>query len=136
LQPKQVVADQTVFKRFHFLPIFAALVCLCGCDKLAGPELRELAGGYRLKRVPNSNDFALILPQGSGGLIIDEIGWRKPIIIARGRGSFYWEVMNTARAEHKQLSNDALKSDPTFKSIEVAPAPQAWTTLKPNSRIW
>ena len=113
-----------------------ALFCLCGCDKLAGPELRELAGGYRLKRVPHSNDFALIPPQGSGGLIIDEIGWRKPIIIARGRGSFYWEVMNTARAEHRQVSNDALRSDPACESIEVVPAPQAWTTLKSSSRIW
>ena len=70
----------------HFrLIIFIALTCFCSCERLSGPESRELAGGYRMKRVRGSNDFALIVPNESGGLIIDEIGWRKPLIVARGK---------------------------------------------------
>jgi hypothetical protein len=114
----------------------AALACLCACDKLRGPESREIAGGYRLKRVGNANEFALIIPHGSGGLIVDEIGWREPVIIARGGGSYYWEVINTAHAERKQVSSETLKSDPVYQKIEAIPADRAWASLKPDSRVW
>ena len=49
-------------------------VWLCSCDSnLFGPESREIAAGYRLKRVNNPNQFALTIPHEEGGLIIDEI---------------------------------------------------------------
>jgi hypothetical protein len=99
-------------------------------------ESRELAGGYRLKRVRGSNDFALIIPNQSGGMIVDEIGWRKPLIVARGSGSQYWEVINTARAEHTRVSDEALKSDANYSSIHVVAANKAWSELNPNARLW
>jgi hypothetical protein len=111
------------------------LVCLCSCDRLSAPESRELAGGYRLKRV-GSSDFAVIIPHGSGGLIVDEIGWREPLIVARGNGSRYWEVINTARAEHIRVSDETLRSDAAYKSIEITTADKAWAALRPSTTIW
>jgi hypothetical protein len=74
---------------------------LCSCDaNLFGPESREIAGGYRLKRANTLNEFALTIPNEDGGLIIDEIGWREPLIFARALGSQYWDVINTAHAQH------------------------------------
>ena len=118
------------------LMVVAALFSCCSCERLSAPESRELAGGYRLKRVRGSNDFALIIPHESGGQIVDEIGWRKPLIIARGNGSEYWEVINTARATHTRIRDDSLKADSTYQSIEVLPAEKAWEMLKPDSGVW
>ena len=88
-----------LFHNFCRIAFLAAFVSLSSCDtKVFGPDSREIAGGYRLKRVGNPNQFALTIPYQSGGLIIDEIGWRKPLIIARASGSDYWEAINTARA--------------------------------------
>ena len=118
------------------LIIVAAVFGCCSCERLAESESRELAGGYRLKRVRGSNGFALIIPHETGGQIVDEIGWRKPLIIARGSGSRYWEVIDTARAAHTRMSDDSLKADSTYQSIEVVPAEKAWSELKPDTRIW
>lgn len=118
------------------LIVLVILACLCSCDRLVGPESRELAGGYRLKRLRGSNDFALIIPNQTGGLIIDEIGWHKPVIVARGNGSQYWEVINTARAEHIRISDETRKADANYSSIQVVAADKAWSELKPASRIW
>ena len=76
----------------------AVVVWLCSCDaNLFGPESREIAGGYRLKRANNPNEFALAIPNERGGLIIDEIGWREPLIIARAFGS-HIGTLSTPRA--------------------------------------
>lgn len=107
------------FCRIAFLVVF---VCLCSCDNLFGPDLREIAGGYRLKRASNPDQFALTVPYESGGLIIDEIGWREPIIVARASGSEYWDVINTARAQHIRVSDQERKSDPVYQSIQIEPA--------------
>lgn len=125
-----------MFATFRRLTIFAALACLFSCDRLKGPESRELAGGYRLKRVRGSNELALIIPHRSGGLIIDEIGWREPVIMARGSGSKYWEVINTARAERKLVSEADLRADSTLNSIQTMDAETAWNSLNPETRIW
>lgn len=115
----------------------AAFVCLCSCEaNLFGPESREIAGGYRLKRVDNNNGFALIIPNESGGLIIDEIGWREPFIAARASGSQYWEVINTARAQHIRVSDLQRKSDPIYQSIQIKSAEIAWKDLDRNKRLW
>ena len=118
------------------LIIVAAVFGCCSCERLEDLESRELAGGYRLKRVRGSNGFALIIPHETGGQIVDEIGWRKPLIIARESGSRYWEVIDTARAAHTRMSDDSLKADSTYQTIEVVPAEKAWSELKPGSRIW
>jgi hypothetical protein len=125
------------FHNFCRIAFLAAFVCLSSCDsKLFGPDAREIAGGYRLKRVGNPNQFALTIPYQSGGLIIDEIGWRKPLIIARASGSDYWEAINTARAQRISISEQQRKSDPVYQSIPIEPAEIAWTKLNRHKRIW
>jgi len=115
----------------------AILVCLCSCNaNLFGPDSRELAGGYRLKRTDDPNQFALTIPYQSGGLIIDEIGWREPIIIARGSGSKYWDVINTAHAERVRVNDAQRNSDPTYQSIPIRAAETAWKDLNRHKRLW
>jgi len=117
-----------------FLAVF---VCFCSCEaNLFGPESREIGSGYRLKRVDNHNRFALIIPNESGGLIIDEIGWREPFIAARASGSQYWEVINTAHAQHIRVSDLQRKSDPIFQSIQIKSAETAWKDLNRSTRLW
>jgi hypothetical protein len=119
---------------FAFL---AVVVWLCSCDaNLFGPESREIASGYRLKRVHNSNQFALTIPYEDGGLIIDEIGWREPLIFARAFGSQYWDVINTARAQHIRVSDLQRKSDPISQSIQIKSAEIAWKELNRRKRLW
>jgi hypothetical protein len=112
-------------------------VWLCSCDSnLFGPESREIAGGYRLKRVNNPNQFALTIPHEEGGLIIDEIGWQEPLILARAFGSQYWDVINTARAQHIRVSDLQRKSDPISQSIQIKSVEIAWEELKGHKRLW
>jgi len=105
-----------------------AFVCLCSCN-LFGSESREIGGGYRLKRVDNHNRFALIIPNESGGLIMDEIGWREPFIAAKASGSQYWDVINTTRAQRIRVSDAERKSDPIYQSIQTKSAETAWKDL-------
>jgi hypothetical protein len=119
------------------IALLTVIVCLCSCDaNLFGPESREIAAGYRLKRVHNSNQFALTIPYEDGGLIIDEIGWQKPLIFARAFGSQYWDVINTARAQHIRVSDLQRKSDPISQSIQIKPAQIAWEELNRHKRLW
>jgi hypothetical protein len=119
------------------LAALTASLWLCGCDSnFFGPELKEIAAGYQLKKSKGSNEFALTIPYQSGGLIIDEIGWRKPFIIARGSGSQYWDVINTARAQHTRISDLDLKSDATYRSIETKAPEVAWSDLSRHNPVW
>jgi hypothetical protein len=125
------------FHNFSRIAFLATFLCLFSCDSEPfGADSREIAGGYRLKRVGNPNQFALTIPYQSGGLIIDEIGWRKPFIIARGSGSNYWEAINTARAQRISISDLERKSDPVYQSIPIEPTEVAWTKLDRHKRIW
>jgi hypothetical protein len=131
------LSRNAVFARARGCLALAAFVCLCSCDaKFFGPDARELAGGYRLKRADNPNQFSLLIPHETGGLIIDEIGWRKPVIVARAFGSEYWDVINTSRAEHLRISSAELKADPVYQSIQVTLAETAWMELRVNERLW
>jgi hypothetical protein len=112
-------------------------VSLCSCDaNLFGPESREIAGGYRLKRVDNLNQFALTIPHEDGGLIIDEIGWHEPLIVARAFGSQYWDVIDTAHARHIRVSDMQRKADPISQSIQIKSVEVAWKELKADKRLW
>jgi hypothetical protein len=125
------------FHNFSRIVFLATFLCLFSCDtKLFGPDSREIAGGYRLKRIGNSNQFALTIPYQSGGLIIDEIGWRKPFIIARASGSDYWEAINTARAQRISVSEQQRKSDSAYQAILIVPVEEAWTKLDRRKRVW
>ena len=89
-----------------------------------------------MKKIGNSHQFALIIPNQSGGLIIDEIGWHKPFILARSSGSNYWEAINTARAHRISISDVERKADPSYQSIQIEPAESAWTKLNFRRRLW
>ena len=131
------MSNSQLFYKFRGLGLAALFVCLCSCgSKLFSPDARQIAGGYRLKRAGDPSQFSLITPYESGGLIIDEIGWRKPIIIARASGSEYWDVINTERARHVRVSELERKADPVYQSIEITPVEIAWTELRPNKRLW
>ena len=129
--------SRNLFQDFGLIAFLAVLVCLCSCDSnLLGPDLREIAGGYRLKRAGNPDQFALTIPYEDGGLIIDEIGWREPIILVRSSGSEYWDVINTARAQHIRVSDQQRKSDPVYQSIQIEPVLMAWRELNSSKRLW
>ena len=122
---------------YRRIALLAVSVVLCACDtKLFGPDSRELAGGYGLKRVDDSKEIALTIPNKSGGIVIDEIGWREPFIIARASGSDYWEAMNTARAERISVSDRERKSNPNYQSIQTEAVETAWAKLNRRKRLW
>jgi hypothetical protein len=122
------------FCHIVFLTVF---VCLCSCEAdLFGPESREIAGGYRLKLAGNPNQFALTIPYQSVGLIVDEIGWREPLIIARASGSNYWEAIDTAHAQRIRISDQQRKSDPIYQSIPIKAVETAWNDLDRRKRLW
>jgi hypothetical protein len=113
--------------------VIAALFCFFGCDSA---EFREIAGGYRLKRIKDPAQFVFCLPRQDGGAIIDEIGWHKPVILFRTSGSQYWDLIDTAHASHTRISDRERKSDAVLSSIQIEPAEAAWNRLTPRQRLW
>lgn len=123
--------------RFSPGVVLTGIVLLCSCDSnFFSRDSKEIASGYHLKPADNPNQFVLTIPNESGGLIIDEIGWREPLIIARASGSQYWDVIDTARTQHLRVSDSQLKSDPTYQSIQITPAETAWQNLNRHKRLW
>ena len=119
------------------VPFLTVIVLLCSCDSnFFGRDSKEIAGGYHLKRADNPNQFVLTIPNENGGLIIDEIGWREPLIIARASGSQYWDVIDTARTQHLRVSDSQLKSDPAYQLIQIKSGETAWKNLTRHARLW
>ena len=120
--------------RVVFLALF---IFLWSCEgHLFDSGSKEIAHGYRLKRIGDPSRFALLAPYDTGGIIIDEIGWRKPFIIARAGGSQYWDRIDTDHAEHIRISDTQRRSDPKYRTIPIENADIAWNHLKPHKRIW
>ena len=122
------------FGRVVFLALFA-FFWSCEGD-LFDSGSKEIAHGYRLKRTGDPSQFALLAPYDTGGIIIDEIGWRKPFIIARAGGSQYWDRIDTDHAEHIRISDAECRSNPKYRSIPIENAYTAWNHLKPHQPIW
>jgi hypothetical protein len=122
------------FRRVAFLALFARL-CSCEGDPF-DRDSKQIAHGYRLKRIGNPSQFAFLAPYDTGGLIIDEIAWRKPFILARASGSEYWDRINTDRAEHIRISDAQRRSDSGYRSIRTESADTAWNHLKRHKRMW
>ena len=117
--------------------VLALFVFLSSCEgHLFDSGSKEIAHGYRLKRIGDPNQFALLAPYDTGGIIIDEIGWRKPFIIARAVGYQYWDRIDTDHAEHIRISDSQRMSDPNYRTIPVEHADMAWNHLKPRQRMW
>ena len=123
------------FGRVVFLALF---VFLWSCEgHLFDSGSKEIAHGYRLKRIGNPSQFALVAPYDTGGIIIDEIGWRKPFIIVRAAGSQSWDRIDTDHAEHIRISDSQRSSDPNYRTIPVEKnADMAWNHLKSHKRMW
>jgi hypothetical protein len=110
-------------------------VFLSACN-LFSPESRELGAGYRLKRVGDPPQFAFMIPHESGGIMIDEIGWHQPLIIARASGSEYWEVIDTSQSRHIRVSDADRKLDSAYQKVETEPVATAWNRLHRSKRLW
>ena len=126
-----------LFHNFWRVAFPALLVCFCSCEgDLFDSNSKQIAHGYRLKRIGNPSQFAFLAPYDTGGLIVDEIGWRKPFILARASGSEYWDRIDTNRAEHIRISDAERRSDPRYRSIPVESAAIAWSHLEQHKRMW
>jgi hypothetical protein len=126
-----------LFRNGYVIAFLAGLFCLCACDlDLFDSNFKEIAGGYRLKRVKGSQQFVFCLPRENGGAIIDEIGWRNPVILFRASGSQYWDRINTGHAQHIRISDADRKSEAALASIQIEPAEAAWNRLTPHKRLW
>ena len=129
--------SDNLFHNFWRVAFLAGLVCFCSCEgDPFDSNSKQIAHGYRLKRIGNSSQFALLAPYDTGGLIIDEVGWRKPFILARASGSQYWDRINTDRAEHIRINDAQRRSDPDLRSIPIESADIAWNHLKRHKRMW
>jgi hypothetical protein len=134
---REEIRRNYLFQSFRVVVFLALSVCLWSCEwDPFGSDSKEIAQGYRLKRIGNPNQFALLAPYDTGGIIIDEIGWRKPFIIARAAGSQYWDRIDTDRAEHIRISDSQRMANPNYRTIPVENANMAWNYLKPHKRIW
>jgi hypothetical protein len=129
--------SRQLFQNF-WRALFLLGICtgLYACGDPFGPDSRELGGGYRLKRVGDPAQFALIIPHESGGLIIDEIGWYQPLIVARATGSKYWDAIDTSQARHTRISDAQRKLDSGYQKVEIEPVTKAWMRLQRNKRLW
>jgi hypothetical protein len=101
-----------------------------------GSDSKEIAHRYRLKRIGNPSQFVLLAPYDTGGLIIEEIGWPKPFILARAFGSQYWDRIDSDHAEHIRISDAERRLDQRYRSIPVENAEAAWNHLKRPKRMW
>jgi hypothetical protein len=113
--------------------VIAGLASLCSCD---GSSTREIGGGYHLKRTGDPAHFALTTPHDSGGLIIDEIGWGEPVILARASGSSYWDAIDTAHAQHIRISDEQRRTGSPYQAIKIEKVDAAWGQLESHGRLW
>jgi len=126
-----------LFLSFCPVLLLGLFLCFWSCEgDLFGSDSKEIAHGYRLKRIGNPGQFALLAPYDTGGIIIDEIGWGKPFIIARAAGSQYWDRIDTDHAEHIRISDSQRRSNPNYRTILIENADMAWNHLKPRKRVW
>src|SRR5262249_26475088 len=124
------------FHNFWRVAFLALFVCLCSCEDPFDRNSKEVAQGYRLKRIGNPRQFVFVAPYDTGGPIIDEIGWRKPFILVRASGSQYWDRIDTDHAEHTRISEVERTSEPNYRSIPIQNAANAWNHLKRHKPIW
>jgi hypothetical protein len=105
--------------------VMAILCCLAGCDvDVFGLDWKRLGGGW------------LIPPHQRFGTLVVEIGWRKPLILARADGSNGWDVIDTATRKETTISDQQRKTDPTYRDIPVCRARDAWNQLKRYRSVW
>ena len=125
------------FHNFRRVVFLAGLVCFCSCEgDPFDSNSKQIAHGYRLKRIGDSSQFAFLAPYDTGGLIIDEVGWRKPFILAglldlNTGTELILIVPNTFR-----ITDAERRSDSRYRSIPIESAAIAWSHLERRKRIW
>jgi hypothetical protein len=122
-----------LFRSPFWLALLISVAGLCSCDR---SSTREIGGGYRLKRSSDPAQFVLMTPHENGGLIIDEIGWSEPVILARASGSSYWEAIDTAHARHIRISDAERRSDSAYEAVDIGKVDAAWRRLQSRGRLW
>jgi hypothetical protein len=115
------------------------LASLCSCDvDLFGLDQKQIAKGYRLCRgegLPGQDfSYALLLPREHGGSIVDEVGWRKPLIIVRYGDK--WDVYDTTTNKQVSISESERKENPTLPDIQSFAPGQAWKRLWHYRNQW
>jgi hypothetical protein len=76
----------------------------------------------------------LELPREQGGSVIDEIGWRKPLIIVRYRDK--WDVYDTTTNKQISIADSERKQNPRFCDIPSFAPAQAWKRLWHYHHQW
>ena|SRR5260370_42592985 len=94
---------------------------------------RPLAAGLELSPTDRS-DLCAIFPWSIG---IDQIGWRKPLIIWHpGVFDAPWDVYDSSTGDHRQVTDAERLSDPRLREIAVMPAMAAWQKLDRRKQLW
>jgi hypothetical protein len=87
-------------------------------------------------------DLTLMQAEGGGfvlmprGSFVEQLGWRKPLIISRGESSRSWDVIDTSTGKQFAISNEQRRADPAYRDIPTLDASEAWAQLKHWRRQW
>lgn len=110
---------------------------LSSCDvDVFGLTWKQLAGGYRLVQSEVPNECGLVGPGESGGTLVSEIGWRKPLIIYKTRNADHWDVIDTATHSQIRISLSERTSNLTYRDIPTHQAEDAWRQLSRYRQQW
>src|SRR5690242_10896149 len=116
--------------RFVRFLSFVLLAFLCSCDvDLFGLDEKQIAKGYRLYRGEGMPDvggrmYFLLLPGEHIGGLIDEVGWRKPLVVVRHGDK--WDAFDTTTNNQISFSDSDRKTDLRFRDIPSFTPEKAW----------
>jgi hypothetical protein len=114
-----------------FITLIAFLFLLTGCDvDLFGTNSKKLGGGYSLALSEIDGQCGLIPPKREFGPLVDAVGWKEPIILARPVARKAWGVIDTTTRKEMQISDEQRMSDPVYREIPLYRAGDAWKRLK------
>src|SRR4051812_21675715 len=109
--------------------ILLSVVAACDIDPF-GRTKKKIGSGYCLVVGDTGHEYAVMAPGSSGGTVIDEIGWRKPYIIARPEGDRRWQLFDTSKRTSRYISDEERRSDSLLRDIQPMSANDAWNRLE------
>ena len=115
----------------------AVLFLICGCDFGDVSQQKVIVDGYRLN-MADDGTFAVFPKGSSAGLVITQIGWRKPYIVAADEHGLYeiFDTSNHGKWEPRFFSADQVRADPRVRDIQLISAEDAWKQLDPEGSQW
>jgi len=78
----------------------------------------------------------LIPPHERSGPVVAEIGWQKPLILARSGQHDSWHVIDTTIHKETKISDEKRRTDPTYHDITIYQARDAWNRLRRYRSFW